>query len=51
MSILYLLVPLALALGVSALVAFIAGALTGQLDDLETPAYRALIDDSERNPK
>ncbi|MGZ3656235.1 MAG: cbb3-type cytochrome oxidase assembly protein CcoS [Bdellovibrionota bacterium] len=51
MNILYLLVPLALGLGVSALAGFIACARRGQFDDLETPAYRALIDDSERKLK
>lgn len=48
MNILYVLVPLALALGVSALAAFIYAARSGQLEDLDTPAYRALIDESER---
>lgn len=48
MSILYLLIPLALALGAGALLSFLRAAGRGQFDDLETPAYRALIDESER---
>lgn len=48
MSILGLLIPLALALGGSALAAYVIAARRGQFDDLETPAYRALLDDSER---
>lgn len=51
MNILVLLVPLALALGVAGLAGFIFSARHGQLEDLDTPAYRALIDDSERKPQ
>jgi cbb3-type cytochrome oxidase maturation protein len=47
MSILLLLIPLALALGVTALWGFLYSSRNGQFDDLETPAYRALIDESE----
>lgn len=47
MSILLLLIPLALALGISALWGFLYSSSHGQFDDLETPAYRALIDESE----
>lgn len=48
MNILVLLIPLALALSGTALLGFIFSARRGQFDDLETPAYRALLDDSER---
>ena len=48
MNILYLLIPLALLLGGSGLLAFLFAARRGQFDDLDTPAYRALLDDSER---
>ena len=48
MSILYLLIPLALLLGLFALGGFFMAALRGQFEDLETPALRALIDESER---
>ncbi len=47
MTILFLLVPLALALGFLFLGGFLFAARTGQLNDLETPALRALIDNSE----
>ncbi len=48
MSILQILIPLALLLGAAGLVAFITAVHAGQFDDLETPARRALLDDSER---
>lgn len=48
MSILILMIPLALLLGGAGLAAFYHATRRGQFDDLETPAYRALLDDSER---
>jgi cbb3-type cytochrome oxidase maturation protein len=48
MSILVILIPIALGLGLGALWLFLAGARSGQFDDLETPAYRILFDDSNR---
>lgn len=48
MSILFLLVPIALGLGLGALLAFLRGARSGQFEDLETPAYRILLDDTNR---
>ncbi len=48
MNVLLLLIPMALLLGSAALIGFFYATLTGQMDDLETPALRALIDDSER---
>ncbi len=48
MMILLLLIPLALLLGGSALAAFLFAVKSGQFDDLKTPKYRALLDDSER---
>jgi cbb3-type cytochrome oxidase maturation protein len=48
-SILLLLIPLAILLGGSALIGFLFAARGGQFDDLETPALRALIDETERN--
>ncbi len=51
MSILGLLIPLALLLGGGALAAYVIAARRGQFEDLETPAYRALLDDSERKMK
>jgi cbb3-type cytochrome oxidase maturation protein len=48
MSILYILIPLALFLGALGLYGFFRSVWSGQFDDLETPAYRALLDDTER---
>lgn len=48
MSVLYLLVPLALAIVAVAVVAYVWSARSGQFDDLETPAIRPLIDDDAR---
>lgn len=51
MNIIYLLLPLAIILGISGLIAFLFAVRGGQFDDLETPALRALIDESERKKK
>lgn len=45
MSVMYLVVPLALLLAGGAVWAFIRAAKSGQFDDLDTPAYRAIQDD------
>ncbi|MBK9189553.1 MAG: cbb3-type cytochrome oxidase assembly protein CcoS [Phycisphaerales bacterium] len=45
MSVLYLMVPMALALGIGAVIAFIWAAKTGQFDDVDSPAHRMLHDD------
>ncbi|KAA0216688.1 MAG: cbb3-type cytochrome oxidase assembly protein CcoS [Leptolyngbya sp. PLA3] len=45
MSVLYIMIPAALMLGVSALVAFILSLRGGQYDDLDTPPVRMLFDD------
>lgn len=47
MSVLFVLIPMALLLGLLFLFGFLLAAKNGQMNDLETPAYRALIDDSE----
>ena len=47
MSVLFVLVPLALAIVFAAVVAYVWSARTGQFDDLTTPAYRPLVDDRE----
>ena len=49
MTILYMMLPLALLLGLGFLLAFIRAGLSGQYEDLETPAYRMLIDDETPN--
>jgi cbb3-type cytochrome oxidase maturation protein len=45
MSVLFIAVPVALAFVISAVVAFLWAARSGQLDDLETPPLRMLHDD------
>lgn len=47
MDLVFILVPLALIFGLVAVVAFIWAVKNGQMDDLETPSYRALFDDVE----
>lgn len=46
MSVIYLLLPLALLLAGAAVAAFVWAARKGQLDDLVTPAVRAILDDA-----
>lgn len=45
MSVLFVAIPVALLLGGSATLACIFSILKGQFDDLESPAFRILIDD------
>ena len=47
MSVLYVLVPVALALVLVAIVAYVWAARRGQFDDLETPAHRAIQDEPD----
>lgn len=47
MSVVYIMMPLALALGLGFLIAFVRAAYLGQYDDLETPAHRLLLDDEK----
>jgi len=51
MNIFYLLMPLALLLGLFFLAAFIWFAAHGEYEDLETPAYRILVPDSNDNER
>lgn len=46
MSVMYLALPIALLLVGAAFLAFRWTVRTGQLDDLDTPAYRAIFDDT-----
>jgi cbb3-type cytochrome oxidase maturation protein len=46
MSVLYIVLPLALLIVCIAVIAFVWAAKRGQFDDLETPAVRALHDDT-----
>lgn len=50
MSIIFILIPLGLVLLVAAVVAFFWAVRSGQFDDLETPAWRILLDDDRRPP-
>lgn len=45
MSVLYIMIPAALILGIGALIAFIFSLRGGQYDDLDTPPVRMLFDD------
>ncbi|WP_425398619.1 cbb3-type cytochrome oxidase assembly protein CcoS [Aeoliella sp.] len=45
MSMLYIMVPVTLALAVSALIAYIWAVRNGQFDDPQSQAYRMLFDD------
>ena len=47
MSVIFLVLPLALIIVMAAVATFAWAAKRGQFDDLETPALRALHDDSE----
>lgn len=48
MSVLYVLLPLAIALAIAFVAAYAWSARTGQFDDLTTPAIRMLHDDVAR---
>lgn len=47
MEIMIVLLPLALLLGATFIVAFIWSAKKGQYDDLETPRFRMLLEDNK----
>ncbi len=47
MNIIYILLPIALLLGLGFLAAFIRVAMSGQYDDLDTPAHRILLDEEK----
>lgn len=51
MNALYLVLPLALVIAAGAVLAFVWSVRSGQLDDLDTPACRLLLEDEERGPK
>ena len=50
MNVLYVLVPLALALALGGVAAFRWAVRDGQFDDVDTPALRVLLDDPEPRP-
>ena len=47
MSVVYIALPVALLLAVAGVIAFIWSVRSGQMDDLETPAVRVLLDDDQ----
>lgn len=47
MGIIYLLLPIALLLGILFLAGYIWSAVNGQYEDLETPQHRILLDDED----
>ena len=51
MEVLVILVPLALALGLGGLFAFLWSLKSGQYDDLEGAAWRAISDDDDPPPE
>jgi cbb3-type cytochrome oxidase maturation protein len=50
MEVMIILVPLALALGLAGLLAFLWSLKSGQYDDLEGAAWRAIADDDQPHP-
>lgn len=50
MSVVYLMIPAALLLAGIGVAAFIIATKSGQFDDLDTPALRAIFDDDETPP-
>ena len=48
MSIIYVLIPVSIALGAGALLLFTWALRSGQFDDLQTPAHRILFDEGEK---
>ena len=50
MTIIYLLIPLGLVVLVLAVGAFFWAVRSGQFDDMETPAWRILLDDASAPP-
>ncbi len=51
MTVLLFLIPLAVALGLVALFAFLWSLRSGQFDDLDGAAHRVLMDDDEEGKK
>lgn len=51
MNVLYFAIPIALLLGFLFLFLFIWATKSGQYDDLDTPSYKILIDDDNKQKK
>jgi len=45
MSVIFIILPLAIVMAGAAIAAFIWAVRQGQFDDMDTPAYRAFLDD------
>ena len=50
MSVVFVVLPVALAIALAALIAFIWAVRSGQMDDLDTPGLRILHDEPESPP-
>ncbi len=50
MNIIFYLIPLGLVLLLAAIAAFFWATRSGQFDDLDTPAWRIILDDEKRPP-
>lgn len=50
MNIIFVLIPLGVALMIVAVAAFFWAVRSGQFDDLGTPAWRVVLDDDRRPP-
>ena len=48
MNVLYLILPISFVLAAGIIYAFVRATLSGQWDDLDTPAYRILFDDTDQ---
>lgn len=48
MSVLWIVLPIALLLAAAAVAAFLWVVRSGQFDDLDSPAWRAVLDDDDR---
>lgn len=48
MSVLFIMIPAALLLAAIGIIAFVLAAKSGQFDDLDTPALRAVFDDEDK---
>jgi len=51
MEVIFILLPLAIAIAGVMLALFIWAVRSGQYDDLETPAHRILFDEEKRSPR
>ena len=51
MAVMFVLLPVALLFAAGALAVFLWAVRSGQLDDLDTPPLRMLVDDDEADPR